>query len=49
MIADARKDDGYYASGRRAAGAVRLDPDDPVEDARARRLPHDATIVVYCA
>lgn len=49
VVADARKDDVYYTDGRKAAGAVRLDPDDPVEDANARQIPRAATIAVYCA
>ena len=39
VVADARKDAAYYGEGRRAAGAIRLDPDDPVPDAEASRLP----------
>jgi hypothetical protein len=49
VIADSRKDDVYYEDGRKAAGAVRLDPFDPVVDARARGVPREATIAVYCA
>lgn len=49
VLVDARKNDVYYTDGRKAAGAVRLDPDDPAEDARARQIPRAATIAVYCA
>lgn len=49
VIADVRKDAGYYGAGHQAAGAIRLGPDDPVRDAEASRLPRDATIVLYCA
>jgi NhaP-type Na+/H+ or K+/H+ antiporter len=49
VIADARKDASYYGEGRKAAGAVRLDRDDPVRDAEVRKLPRDAIIAVYCA
>jgi len=49
VIADARKDDAYYSDGGKAAGAVRLDPFDPVLDARTHAVPHEATIAVYCA
>jgi cell volume regulation protein A len=49
VIADARKDAAYYGDGRKAAGAIRLAPDDPVPDAEAGRVPFDATIAVYCA
>jgi len=49
VIADSRKDDVYYSDGRKAAGAARLDPFDPVLDARTRSIPREATIAVYCA
>jgi len=49
VIADSRKDDVYFTAGRKVAGAVRLDPFDPVMDARARGVPREATIAVYCA
>jgi hypothetical protein len=49
VIADARKDAAYYGDGRKATGAIRLAPDDPVPDAEAGRVPRDATIAVYCA
>jgi NhaP-type Na+/H+ or K+/H+ antiporter len=49
VLGDARKDDVYFTDGRRAAAAVRLDPYDPVLDARASGVPREATIAVYCA
>ena len=49
VIADSRKDDAYYSDPRKATGAVRLDPMDPVTEARVRSVPHAATIAVYCA
>ncbi|MBI3539778.1 MAG: cation:proton antiporter [Candidatus Eisenbacteria bacterium] len=49
VIADARKDAAYYGDGLKAEGAVRIDPEEPVEDAEAHRLPREATIAVYCA
>ena len=47
VIVDARKDASYYRDGRKAAGAIRVDPDDPVPE--TTRTPRDATIAVYCA
>ena len=49
VIADSRKDEVYYSDGRKAAGAVRLDPFDPVLDARTHAVPAEATIAIYCA
>lgn len=49
VIADARADRNYRADPRAAAGAVRLNPDDPVRDATRLRLSRHGTLVVYCA
>jgi len=49
VIVDARARRNYDADTITAAGAVRLDPDDPVRDATALRLSQRATLVVYCA
>jgi NhaP-type Na+/H+ or K+/H+ antiporter len=49
VVADARTERSYRADPRRARGAVRLPPDDPVTAANALRLARDATVVVYCA
>lgn len=49
VIGDARKDAAYYGEGRRATGAIRLDPDDPAPDAELNKVPRDLTIAVYCA
>jgi NhaP-type Na+/H+ or K+/H+ antiporter len=49
IIVDARADKSYRADERRAAGAVRVEPDDPVRDAQEQRLSKRATLVVYCA
>ena len=49
IIIDARARRNYDADTITAAGAVRLDPDDPVRDATALRLSQRATLVVYCA
>jgi NhaP-type Na+/H+ or K+/H+ antiporter len=49
VIGDSRKDDVYYTDGRKAEGAIRLDPFDPVLDARTAAVPREATIAVYCA
>jgi hypothetical protein len=48
VIGDARKDAAYYGEGRRATGAIRLDPDDRFETPVAGP-PRDTTIAVYCA
>ena len=49
IIGDVRADRSYREDDLQAKGAVRLDPDDPVRDARALRLSQRATLVVYCA
>jgi NhaP-type Na+/H+ or K+/H+ antiporter len=49
VLADSRKDEAFYSDPRTAAGAVRLDPMDPVTDARVRGVPRGSTIAVYCA
>ena len=49
VLGDARKDDAYFTEGRKVAGAVRLDPFDPVVDARGIGVPPGTTIAVYCA
>ncbi|HET9424894.1 MAG TPA: cation:proton antiporter [Gemmatimonadaceae bacterium] len=49
IMVDSRAEKSYRADARRAAGAVRLSPDDPVRDANALRLSKHATLVVYCA
>ncbi|MEO5568281.1 MAG: hypothetical protein ABIR92_07300, partial [Gemmatimonadaceae bacterium] len=49
IIVDSRADKSFRADQRRAAGAARLQPDDPVRDANELRLSKHATLVVYCA
>jgi hypothetical protein len=49
VVVDARADRSYRADARQARGAVRIPPDDPVVAAEERRLPKDATLIVYCA
>jgi NhaP-type Na+/H+ or K+/H+ antiporter len=49
VIADVRADRSAKGSDLQAAGAVRIDPEDPVAAARHRSLPHDAWIGLYCA
>jgi sodium/hydrogen antiporter len=49
VLVDARADRSYRADAVQAKGAVRLPPDDPVRAARALRLTHHGTVVVYCA
>ena len=44
-----RKDRGYDADNLKAAGAIRLPPDDAVRRARELGLDHHATVVLYCA
>jgi NhaP-type Na+/H+ or K+/H+ antiporter len=49
ILADVRKDRGYDADNLKAAGAIRLPPDDAVRGARQLGLDHHATVVLYCA
>ena len=49
VVIDARADRSWDEGDLTAAGSTRLDPDDPVRDARAQRLSQRATLVVYCA
>ena len=49
ILADVRKDRGYDADTIKAAGAIRLPPDDAVRRARELGLDHHATVVLYCA
>jgi sodium/hydrogen antiporter len=49
ILVDARADRNYRKSDIQAAGAVRLNPEDPVRDATKLRLSQRATLVVYCA
>lgn len=49
VIVDSRADKSYRADARRAGGAIRLPPDDPVRSATEQRLSKRATLVVYCA
>jgi NhaP-type Na+/H+ or K+/H+ antiporter len=49
VIVDARSHRNLRGETHKAAGAVRLDPDQPVRDAVAQRLSQHATLVVYCA
>lgn len=49
IIVDARAARSYRVDPRQAAGAVRVNPDEPVRDATALRLSQHATLVVYCA
>jgi NhaP-type Na+/H+ or K+/H+ antiporter len=49
MIVDARSSRTYDSDPLAAAGAVRIDPEDPVREAREKRLSQRATLVVYCA
>lgn len=49
IFVDSRAEKSFRADDRQAAGAVRVEPDDPVRDANALRLSKHATLVVYCA
>ncbi|HZA97850.1 MAG TPA: cation:proton antiporter, partial [Gemmatimonadales bacterium] len=49
IVADVRTDRSYRADKLKAAGAVRLPPDDAVRQAREMGLDHHATVVLYCA
>ncbi len=49
VIVDARSNAGYDGDSIKAAGAVRINPDDPVRDATQQRLSQRSTLVVYCA
>lgn len=49
VIVDARSDRSYEIDSHMAAGAIRLNPEDPVRDATQKRLSQRATLVVYCA
>lgn len=48
IIIDARTERTYGAEGLRAAGAIRLPPDDAPAEARRVGLPRDVPLVVYC-
>jgi sodium/hydrogen antiporter len=49
VIVDARSHASYDSDSMKAAGAVRINPDDPVRDATQQRLSQRSTLVVYCA
>jgi NhaP-type Na+/H+ or K+/H+ antiporter len=49
VVVDGRSRANYDGDSITAAGAVRLDPDDPVRDATQQRLSQRSTLVVYCA
>ena len=49
VLVDARSDRTYRGDNLRAAGAVRLPPEDAVRTARQLGLEQHATLVVYCA
>jgi NhaP-type Na+/H+ or K+/H+ antiporter len=49
VVVDARSARSYEADDHDADGAVRVDPDAPEREAEARRLPREATLVVFCA
>jgi sodium/hydrogen antiporter len=48
ILADVRKDRSYDGENLKAAGAIRLPPDDAVRRARELGLDHHSTLVLYC-
>jgi len=48
VVGDVRKDEAFAETDAIAAGAQRLSPDRPADDARILGLPSDAWIVLYC-
>jgi NhaP-type Na+/H+ or K+/H+ antiporter len=49
IVVDSRADKSYRADERRYPDAVRVEPDDPVRDAKQLQLSKHATLVVFCA
>lgn len=49
VLVDVRTERTYRNEALKARGAVRIPPDDVVRTARAMRLDHHGTLVVYCA
>jgi sodium/hydrogen antiporter len=49
VVADVRTERSYRDNELKAAGAIRLPPDDAVRLARELRLSQHATLVLYCA
>jgi NhaP-type Na+/H+ or K+/H+ antiporter len=49
ILADVRTDRSYVADNLKAAGAIRLPPDDAARRARELGLDHHGTVVLYCA
>lgn len=49
IVLDARSDRTYEESDLEAQGAVRLEPDRAVDQARRRGLPQDAWLIAFCA
>jgi NhaP-type Na+/H+ or K+/H+ antiporter len=49
IVVDARADRSLRRDDITGTGAVRIDPDHPVRDAKALKLSQNATLVLYCA
>jgi sodium/hydrogen antiporter len=49
ILADVRTERSYTADNLKAAGAIRLPPDNAVRRAKELGLDHHATVVLYCA
>jgi hypothetical protein len=49
VVLDARTERTYALGDMTAAGAVRLDPEQPAAAAAALKLPRDAWLVAFCA
>jgi NhaP-type Na+/H+ or K+/H+ antiporter len=48
LVVDVRTERSYREDAKRAAGALRLPPDDATRLARERRLDQHSTLVLYC-
>jgi len=48
-LADVRSDKGFADSPLKAAGAVRLSPNNPVESAAGLALPREEWLIAYCS
>jgi NhaP-type Na+/H+ or K+/H+ antiporter len=49
LLLDARSERSYLDSDLQAVGAVRIDPDRPVRDLRARNVSQETITVAFCA
>jgi sodium/hydrogen antiporter len=49
IVLDARTERTYAQGDKTAAGALRIDPEQPAAAATALKLPRDAWLVAFCA